>query len=407
MEKKKEDKSSAPGIHIGHLKCIDPSSAAGYVVSTLALLPLQTGYAPNIWRVGIDSMIPKKAADMRPEKLRLILLMDARFNHNNKLIGKKILEYGEKHKMLAEEQYGSRKNKSSIQHAFNKRCILDHIRQYRKKAIYCANDARSCYDRILFLVAYLTLRIYGVPREAAYCSIDTLCQMKHYIRTVYGDSDSFYRGDKWKENNGLYPHGNGQGNGNGPSLWSYISSPLLNVLREEGFEIEFDSPISNDRLDLSAIGYVDDMDYIQTEPRNQEMTMERLQQYTQKGLNLWDSLLRTTGGSLEIDDTKTNFVGINFVEKAGIMSMSDCLHSISLTARDTSGTLQQLKQLKITDVRKTLGVYQSPTGSKYEQFEYMLGKVHQWSSKIWHVDNTDMVYRYSAGNAEVPAYYTP
>ena len=60
-------------------------------------------------------MIPKKLlGEHRPEKLRLILLMDARFNHNNKLIGRKMMEYGEKHGLLAEEQYGSRQNMHSI-----------------------------------------------------------------------------------------------------------------------------------------------------------------------------------------------------------------------------------------------------------------------------------------------------
>jgi len=264
-KKMPEDKSSAPGIHAGHLKCVDPSSAAAYVISSLALLPLKSGYAPDLWRRGIDSMIPKKTDDLRPEKLRLILLMDARFNHNNKLIGKKMLEYGETKNKLAEEQYGSRKNKSSSQHATNKRLILDHIRQYRKKTVYCANDARSCYDRILFIVSYLTLRIFGVPKEAARCSVDTICKMRHHIRTIFGDSSDYYGGETWRENGGYYPHGNGQGNGNGPSLWSCISSPMLNILREEGFGIDFDSPISHDKVQLSAIGFVDDMDYIQTE----------------------------------------------------------------------------------------------------------------------------------------------
>lgn len=130
-KKMKEEKASAPGVHNGHLKCIDPYSVAAKVISDMALLPLQTGYTPTSWRIGIDSMIPKKVNDLRPEKLRLILLMDARFNHNNKVIGRKILEFGEKHGLLADEQYGSRKNKSSSQHALNKRLILDRIRQYK------------------------------------------------------------------------------------------------------------------------------------------------------------------------------------------------------------------------------------------------------------------------------------
>jgi hypothetical protein len=84
-----EDKTTLPGIQVAHLKSIEPLSRSADVLSKLALIPLIVGYSPITWRTGIDSMIPKKVADLRPEKLRLILLMDARFNHNNKLIGKK------------------------------------------------------------------------------------------------------------------------------------------------------------------------------------------------------------------------------------------------------------------------------------------------------------------------------
>ena len=40
--------------------------------------------------------------------------MDARFNHGNKLIGKKMMEYVEKHGLLADEQFGSRKVKPPL-----------------------------------------------------------------------------------------------------------------------------------------------------------------------------------------------------------------------------------------------------------------------------------------------------
>jgi hypothetical protein len=75
-----------------HIKCLDSSSSAAEVISKLALIPLMVGYSPRTWHSnGIDSMIPKKVTDLRPAKLQLILLMDARFNHNNKLIDKKMM----------------------------------------------------------------------------------------------------------------------------------------------------------------------------------------------------------------------------------------------------------------------------------------------------------------------------
>lgn len=85
------------GIQVAHIKCLDSTSVAAKVISKLALIPfMAVGYSPQTRKVDIDSMIlPKETADLRPEKLWLIMLTDARFNHNNKLIGKKMMEYGE------------------------------------------------------------------------------------------------------------------------------------------------------------------------------------------------------------------------------------------------------------------------------------------------------------------------
>lgn len=135
-----ENKSTLPGIEVAHIKSLNYTSIAADVISKLALIPLIVGYSPHTWRKGIDSMIPKKVADLRPSKLRLILLLDARFNHNNKLIGKKMMEYGEQHGMLAPEQFGSRKNLSAIEHATNKRLVLDILRQAKQNAVYIAKS---------------------------------------------------------------------------------------------------------------------------------------------------------------------------------------------------------------------------------------------------------------------------
>ena len=88
---------------------------------------MKTGFAPHGWCQSVASMIPKKQHDLRPAKLRLITLLHALFNHNNKWVGKKLMEYGETNQQLAREQYGSRKKKSSGQHALNKRLTLDFL----------------------------------------------------------------------------------------------------------------------------------------------------------------------------------------------------------------------------------------------------------------------------------------
>ena len=380
-KKMKEATGCLPGWTFAHMKSMKADSKAGEVISLLSLIPLQIGYVPEEWKVGIDSMIPKKTHNLLPSKLRLILLLDCRFNHNNKYIGKKLMEFGERNNLLAKEQYGSRKGKSAIQHALNKRLVLDNIRLNKIPAIYCANDAKSCYDRIIFMVAYLTMRRFGIPAAAAKCTITGLIELKHYIRTVHGDSTTYYGGDKWVKDGGLLPHGNGQGNGDGPGLWAGISSPLMIILRSLGYGILFRSSISDELMQLAAFGFVDDMDYIQTAlwHENEQDVFEK----TQKGMVLWESLLRTTGGAIETSETKTDWVRIFFDWDKGKWKLKKKDDNIKMRVRNSTGDEVVITQLEPTDARETLGVMQSADGNETAQVTKMTSKIDKWTDNIW------------------------
>jgi len=89
--------------------------------------------------------------------------------------------------------------------------------------------------------------------------MDTISKMKHHIRTSFGDSKTYYGGEKWTEDRGKKPHGNGQGNGDGLERWTAISPPLLTILKEEGYGIRFSSPMEGEEIAMSAFGFVDDI----------------------------------------------------------------------------------------------------------------------------------------------------
>lgn len=359
-----EEKTTLPGIQVAHIKCIQPESDAAEIISLLSLIPFMVGYSPITWRRGIDSMIPKKTADLRPEKLRLILLLDARFNHGNKLIGKKMMEYGEQHNLLAPEQYGSRRAKSAIDHATNKRFTLDIIRQSRSNAIYIANDAKSCYDRIILMVAYLTMRNFGIPRLVAQSTISTILNMKHFVRTRYGDSTTYYGGDNWDTK----PHGCGQGNGYGPALWACISSPLLHILRQEGFGTKLFQPLQNAQIHISAFAFVDDTDIIQTQNISHEAQpialhdpIKDMFQETQSALDLWSGTLEATGGELE--DSKTYYIPIIHKWQGATTALIDkCNYQLFLKRHDGSRTMLEGKNPNKSFF--TLGIWQSPSGNE-------------------------------------------
>ena len=370
-----EEKSSYPGIATAHMKCIHPDSLAARVASALALIPFITGYCPKYWKVGIDSMIPKKdMTEFRPEKLRLILLMDVRFNHANKLVGKKIMEFGEHHGLLSNEQFGSRKAKSALEHATNKRIILDIARQNKCKAVYLTNDAKSCYDRILLMVAYMTMRRFGIPINVAKSVITGLMDMVCRIRTAHGDSKKSYCAKDVNE----FLHGIGQGNGYGPAIWAAISSILFKILQDLGYGTNVIAPITRELLNLVAISFVDDTDSI-TLGKPGESWQELIQR-AQKGLDMWECLIRTTGGAIE--PGKSFWVGISpSINDRGDTELT-AAPNYELWITGLTGEKEKLTKKAETEANLGLGVWQAPDGQENTQEKMTIKKIRQWNSNV-------------------------
>ena len=54
-----------------------------------------------------------------------------------------------------------------------------------------------------------------------------------------------------------------QGNGAGPIVWAVISSPLLEILKEDSYSTFFTSPMSGKHIRIIGYIFVDDTDLIQ------------------------------------------------------------------------------------------------------------------------------------------------
>jgi hypothetical protein len=80
--------------------------------------------------------------------MRTICLLSADWNFGNKLLSRRIMAQEEQANTIALEQYGSRKNKSSIGHATNKAILYDIQRQKKQDSALLILDAKACYDRI-------------------------------------------------------------------------------------------------------------------------------------------------------------------------------------------------------------------------------------------------------------------
>jgi len=129
----------------------------------MATIPLLTGISLARWQHTLNIMLEKVARNCAVEKLCIIMLFKADFNNNNKWIKRAVMHSAKSHQEIAPEQYGSQNNKAAGMQCLNKWLFNDYIRAMHILAALCLNDAESCYDHIILLVAALCLCQLGTP----------------------------------------------------------------------------------------------------------------------------------------------------------------------------------------------------------------------------------------------------
>ena len=123
----------------------------------------------------------------------------------------------------------------------------------------------------------------------------TIQNLTHTVRMVYGDSERSYNGKLW-----FTPiHGTGQGNGASPAIWAVVSTPILNMLRVEGYGAFFECPITKEKAEVVGFAFVDDTDLV-TVPRQQhhKTHFQQILDEMQATVEEWEGGIMASGGAI-------------------------------------------------------------------------------------------------------------
>jgi hypothetical protein len=281
-------------MHFGHFIAGIQDKEIASFEAVMRNIPFKYGFSPRSWRRTMDFTLLKEPGNFLIKKLRLITLMGTEFNDNNKIIGRDMMAYAEKHNAIAPEQQGCRKHKSSITQALNKMLVLDNIRQLRKPGCIASNDLKSCFDRMVHNVTILCLMRMGYPDKPLLSAFDTLQKMKHYVRTALGDSEEFYDAATFEKP----PSSIGQGNGHGPQSWAVVSTPILENMKENGYGVEFISALTLEIVKMVAFSFVDDTDLVNTVEHEFGKSDEEVATKKMQGaIDRWGGLVNASGGA--------------------------------------------------------------------------------------------------------------
>jgi hypothetical protein len=226
-------------------------------------------------------------------------------------------------------------------------------------------------------MALLIYQSFGVEDTAVAAMLETIQEMKFFLRMAYGDSTNFAGSTIEVKMQGL-----GQGNGASPAGWCAISIMILRAHGKKGHGARFIAPMLHVKRSLSAILYVDDTDLLYLNMEQDELVWE-VHWSLQQSINNWGKLLIATGGSLKPNKCFYHLLDFVWSAKGGwqyIAHHEDGGAVITVPMPD--GTAAPISHIAVDNAQKTLGVVTCPSGSSYGSLLQMKEKTQKWLDSL-------------------------
>ena len=374
--KREKTSSSMSNRHIGTYKAMTKNIQSLQIVHGISALAYEYGFTLDRWTYDLDVTLLKKPGKIKPDEFRTIGTLEADFNQGASLhFSKRMMTSAINTGSIPVSQYAT-KGKRSIEAAIVKTLYFDYLRVYKLDGAFIAMDLMQCFDRMAHPISSLATQRLGVPSNVAHSMITTLCQMKHYIRTAYGDSDEWYSGST------LRPlQGGVQGNGAAAPIFIAISCVLLNYLEGLCTGMKVRTAISLTIMVITAVMYVDDADII-IAAENHDETLESIVQRTQHAASTWRRGIHQTGGALRPEKCKWYLIHFQWKNAEWYMKDRDNIQHLQLSIKDTNMQPIRVERLANTVGLKGLGVHIAPNGSYNDQVKALLKKIQQWNESI-------------------------
>ena len=367
-----KEKTGTHDLHFGHFIASCQHQHNLLVHYIMAEIPFRTGFSPSRWHEATNVMILKKAGMFEIEKLRTLCLFQSDYNHNNKFLGKSMMEHIVKNEYVAKEQYCVT-GKKCISQALNKTLIFDIARQSKGNMLLTSCDLKSCYDRIAHSPANLACQSMGIPSQPLKSFFSTLQEVKYYTQTAYGKSNLTFGG---KESNfNAKPQGAGQGNGAAAQLWTIVSTKMFEMLHSLGLANIMGTPISGTDLVLIGFAYVDDSDlFVYSIKDDISTTAAKMQ----KIIDSWEKSAKVTGGAISPSKCWWYMIEFEWSEECEwkYVSMND-EQNINMYVNDHEGQRHMIKYLPPNVANEMLGVYLAPDGNNCTQIQQMTSKANK------------------------------
>ncbi len=373
---KENTSSGKSGLHFGMFKANATVPRLAELDASLRSIAYSTGFVYERWKTGIDVQILKRIQDFRAEKLRTILQLEADFNMNNKKLNRDLSWKAERDGTFSRDNYGGRKFLRAVEVSMNQHLTYNSIWARRGRAIIMSNDAKGCFDRIAHIVATICMLKMGGPKAPLLGIINAIQEMKHYIRTAFGDSETYYGGFNEEQ-----PPMQGylQGNGMAGLSWLAVGSTIVEAMQRLGFGYKTWSLISNRAVELACYAFVDDTNLIHSNDDPNVSSADLIDE-AQDALHSWEGLLKATGGALAPEKSFWSLVEV-FCKNGtwGYRTQSDTPGNLQLY---NNGNPETAARIEVTKAKEELGIQIRPDGKMIDEIKHLRRKAQNWADSV-------------------------
>jgi hypothetical protein len=254
--------------------------------------------------IGKDNGIP------RIHRLRIIHLYECDLNLLFALFFRELDQHCEDNYLMNKGIYGCRPNRRAIDPVFVDVTQTELSMVTRKILVRFNNDATACFDRILVHILTLCLRSFGMPKKLTTILGNLLHVARYAIKTGIGISKETYQ---YSTESPAF--GSGQGSSASAQGWGKIASKAFGAHDAYGYGCIYTDPWKTLRVMLGMLGYVDDNN-ITNNGKDGEKVADVIKR-TQYDAQLWNDLLRATGGALNLDKCFAQVLDYQFALNGG------------------------------------------------------------------------------------------
>jgi len=180
--------------------------------------------------------------------------------------------------------------------------------------------------------------------------------------------------DTWKDS----VAGIGQGNRAGPQIWVAVSTPLFNIMQQEGFVVQFICALLHQYKVLARLAFINDTDLILNDKTNKSA---KVIGKMQNSLTMWHSLLWATGGKLVPDKCFWYMIDFKWQNQQwAYKNLVELPGKIHVTINQNEKII--IPRLETLEARRTLGIQLVPDSNDEMEAQYLQEVAVEWARKM-------------------------